>query len=402
MKTNYLPNNRHILRAQRRIQAEGAVDLSKRRAWHANNGMVYGFTELKDLYAQRVVTINVRTLQTAISDALQFSSQQINAMLSELVTVTTDHQIRYQLPGGGTLQPLDEKGNPLPVVPGSVYDVAFPIQRAGTAWGNDRVSRAKMTVEDVARYTMDAMLKDKDWMLRHMLAALFTNTTFTYTDPAYGALTVQPLANSDAVTYVRTDGTMATNTHYLAQAAAIDDTHDPYSGIYTELAHHPGNQGPFVAYIPTNLVATTQALAAFDEIKFSNVTYSTTNPVMTEPVQNYTENWYALNANNVGLGTRLLGTVDGMLIVEWSRLPNNYILAHARSANDVLGMRQEPEAELQGFFPEYFSPDGNLQETRGLRMAGFGVMNRIGAVIDYVGVSGTYAIPTGYTAPLTA
>lgn len=368
----------------------------------ANNVQVYGFETLVDLYAQRVVTINVQTIQQAISAALQFSTQQVEKMLSELVTMTTDHQIRYQLPGGGTLQPLDERGNPLPVVPGSVYDVAFPIQRAGTAWGADHITYAKMTVEDVARMTMDAMLKDKDWMIRHMLAALFTNTTYTYTDPAYGALTVQPLANSDAVTYVRTDGTVATNTHYLAQAAAIDDSHDPYSAIYTELAHHPGNSGPFVAYIPTNLVATTQALSAFAEIRFSNEIYSTTNPVMSAPVQDMNANAYALDVNNVGLGTRLLGTVDGMLIVEWSRLPNNYIIAHARSANDVLGMRQEPEPELQGFYPSYFTPDGNTQEIRMRRNAGFGVRNRIGVVVDYVGVSGTYAIPSGYTAPLVA
>lgn len=366
----------------------------------ANNGVIYGFTELKDLYAQRVVTVNVQTLQEAISAAVQFSSDQLNALLSEMVETLTDHQIRYQLPGSGTLQPLDEKGNPRVVVPGSVYDVAFPIFRAGTAWGADHIARAKMTVLDLERFTLDAILKDRDWMIRHILAALFTNTTYTYTDPAYGLLTVQPLANSDAVTYVRTDGTLATNTHYLAQAAAIDDTHDPYGTIYTELAHHPGNTGPFVAYIPTNLVATTQALSAFAEIKFSNVQYSTTNPVMSMPEQSVNENWYALSNNDVGLGTRLLGTVDGMLVVEWSRLPNNYIVAHARGANDVIGMRQEPEAELQGLYTQTFSSDGNLQEFRFRRNAGFGVKNRIGAVVDYVGVSGSYSIPSGYTAPL--
>lgn len=389
-------------RAARRAGADAPIDLRQVRAWYASNVQLYGFTELKDLYAQRVIQVDIQLLQTAISDAARFSSQQLDSMLSQLVTVVQTHASRYQLPGAGTLQPLDETGNPLPIIPGGTYDVAFPMLRAGTAWGSDRVSRVKMTVGDVARYTMDALLKDVDWMIRHILAAIFTNVTYTYTDPAYGVLTVQPLANADAVTYVRTDGTVSANTHFLAQAAAIDDTHDPYSAIYTELAHHPGNTGPFVAYIPTNLVATTQALSAFAEIRFSNEIYSTTNPTMSNPVQDINANAYALGVNDVGLGTRILGTVDGMLIIEWSRLPNNYIIAHARGANDVVGMRQEPEPELQGFFPEYFSPDGNLMTTRMLRMAGFGILNRIGVVVDYVGVSGTYAIPSGYTAPLPA
>ena len=43
------------------------------------------------------------------------------------------------LGSGGTLQPLDEWGNPLPVKDEGVYDVAFPIQGGGTAWGDNRV-----------------------------------------------------------------------------------------------------------------------------------------------------------------------------------------------------------------------------------------------------------------------
>lgn len=366
----------------------------------ANNIQVYGFTELKDLYAQRIVTVDVRTLQQAISDAVQYSSEQLNAFMAEMVIRTTDHQIRYQLPGAGTLQPLDEKGNPLPIVPGGVYDVAFPIQRAGTAWGNDRVSRAKMTVGDVARYTLDAALKDVDWNIRHFLAAVFTNASWTYTDPAFGALTVQTLANSDAVTFVRTDGTVSTDTHFFAQAAAIDDTHDPYGALYTALAHHPGNSGPFVAYIPTNLVATTVALSAFAEVADPDVVYSTTNPLLGTEVVNLNNNQYGAGSM-LGMGTRVLGKVDGMWIVEWSRLPDSYIVAHAKGASDVVAMREEPEPELQGFFPEYFSPDGNLQETRMLRMAGFGVQNRIAAAVYRIG-NGSYAIPTGYSAPLVA
>jgi len=62
-------------------------------------------------------------------------------------------------------------------------------------------------------------------------------------------------------------------------------------------------------------------------------------------------------------------------------------------------MREYEATELQGFFTETASPDGNLQEMRMLRMCGFGVSNRVGALVYQVG-NGTYQIPTGYSTPL--
>ena len=62
-------------------------------------------------------------------------------------------------------------------------------------------------------------------------------------------------------------------------------------------------------------------------------------------------------------------------------------------------MREYPAASLQGLFTENHSPDGNLQEYRFLRYAGFGVYNRVGAVAFRVS-NGAYAVPTGYTTPV--
>ena len=64
-------------------------------------------------------------------------------------------------------------------------------------------------------------------------------------------------------------------------------------------------------------------------------------------------------------------------------------------------MRQYPSTALQGLFTENHSPDGNLHESRFIRYAGFGARNRIAALVYRIG-NGSYAIPTGYTAPLPA
>lgn len=366
----------------------------------ANNTVAYGFTELKDLFANRIVTISAQTLQTAISDSLQEYTEQVSAMMGTMVEPTLEFKRRYQLASGGSLQPIDEKGNPRPVVLSGSYDVAFPIQMGGWSWGNDRVSRAKMTIGDANRYTMEAMRMDADWMIRHILAALFTNATFTFTDPAYGSLTIQTLANNDSVTYVLANGVPTTDNHFFFQAAGIADATDPYSVLYTALGHHPGNQGPFIAYIASNLVATTQALAAFAEVRDPDVIYSVTNPVLGPSAVNPNSNQYD-QGDMLYFGDRILGKVDNMWVVEWSRLPSGYIIGHASGTNDVLGMRQEPEPELQGLRPEFYTPDGNLNEYRVFRRCGFGAINRTAAAVMQVG-AGSYTIPTAFTAPLVS
>ena len=80
-----------------------------------------------------------------------------------------------------TISPLFSQACPA-VKDEGVYDVAFPIQGGGTAWGDNRVSRALMTVGEAQRLTMGMLRRDADWVRRHFLAALFDNTTWTFTD----------------------------------------------------------------------------------------------------------------------------------------------------------------------------------------------------------------------------
>ncbi len=99
-----------------------------------------------------------------------------------------------------------------------------------------------------------------------------------------------------------------------------------------------------------------------------------------------------------GPGNEILGRVGKMWIVEWKALPSTYIIAVA-TGNDrtFLNMRQDEEPALQGLFRETHDVDGAREEYRFLRYAGFGVRDRVAAVVFRVG-NGSYAIPTGYTA----
>lgn len=355
------------------------------------NQIAYGFISLQQVFSETVQTIGVEVIRTAIVDTAREYTDQVQRILNAWVVPAITWQERVELQGSGTLQPLDEWGNPIPVKPGGYYDVGYPIQGGGTAWGTNRVSAALLTVEQANRFTIDALQRDTDWMRRHTLAALFDNGGWVYDDSVHGNLNVVPLANNDTVIYGRQGGiASATDNHYLAQAAAIDNTNNPYKTLYAELEEHPSNSGPFVAYIPSNLVDATEALADF-------VLYS--DPDILRP------NTEASLINSggaavLGPGHLILGKISNkMWIVEMRSLPDNYIVAIATGAGPFINMRQYPATGLQGFFPEFHSPDGNLIENRFIRYAGFGVRNRIAAAVLRVG-NASYAIPSGYDAPL--
>lgn len=358
--------------------------------------VAYGFVSLQDLYTQRVQTVGPQRVFDAVQASAAEYNRVVTALLAEMAERTVDAQVQMELPGDGSLQPLDADGNPMPVAPSGSYTVAFPIQGAGTAWGTNRVTRAMLTVEEANRNTLDAFQKDADWIIRHLLASVFDNVEWTYEDKVgpngskgLGTITVKPLANGDTVTYVRKGATApATDDHYLAQASAIDDSNNPFETIEAELLEHPSNTGRILCYIPTNLKASIVALSSFKSVADPNVAYTTTE--------------LATNVPSVGPGEEVIGYIEGTKcwIVLWSAMPSSYIYAKMEG-KAIVKMREYPATELQGFFPEAHNVDGNHYVNRFLRYAGFGVADRVGALVYRIG-NASYAIPSGYDAPLPA
>lgn len=356
----------------------------------------YGFVGSKELMSERVSEVGYEVMMGDISVANAEYNRQIDALLGGVVERTTVPQKRIYLPGDETLQPLDDWGNPLPVQPSGYYDIGLPIQGAGIAWGDNRISRELMTMGDADRFAAMVFQADTDWLRRHVLAAWLTNTTWTYADDLHGNITVQPLANGDSVTYVRRGGASATDNHFLGQANAIDDSNNPFPTIYGELNEHPSNSGPYVAYVATNLVNSIEGLTNLIEADDPTLIIGADTTRLRIQVN---PDVSANEGGPVGFGERYIGRVDGVHVVEWASLPSNYLVAHATGAGPFLGMREYPAAALQGLFPEMHSPDGNLMLHRFLRYAGFGATNRVAALAMEI-EDASYDIPTGFTAPL--
>lgn len=357
----------------------------------AANVVSYGFMGLEALFEQRAAEANL----TRINDAIAASTAEYNRVVSEIFTAlverTTQPQERYDLPGAGTLQALDEAGwgNPRPTRPGGYYTVGYPIQGAGDAFGTNRVSRQMITVGELNRQVVDVQTRDLDWLRRHALAALFDNTSYVFEDSEFGTLTVYPLANGDGTVYPITGGGVpATRSHYLAQAADILDASNPFPTIASRLRGIPGQTGTrVVAYAATDLLEDIKALNGFVPVGDADVVRGLGTETVT-------------NVPPIAFGTEVIGKVDGVWVVEYPQMPSGYVLAIASDADPVLAMREYPVGSLQGLFTEGpWSPNGNVQESRWIRYAGFGARNRTGAVVLQVG-SATYTIPTGFTTPL--
>lgn len=351
--------------------------------------IAYGFYTLRDLFNQRVNEVGVSQVFDAIQQSVDEHNRQMAALLPLFTRQTTDFKVLYETPLAARLQPLDENGRALPIRVTGRYNVAFPRQMAGSAWTANYITKQKMTVGEANRVTLAMLTADRRWMRDHILAAFFTNASWNFFDEMHGDLTIYGMANSDAVEYSVQIGADqgVTDTHYLFQAAAISDSANPFPTIYQELIEHPENgNGDVIVLVPTNLKASIEALSTFTKVADPNI-----NPGANEQT--------LIGSLSTPLPGRIVGYVDQCWIVEWPSLPSNYMLALITTGERPLSLREEPEAELQGFKQVATRNDHPFYESQWLRIAGFGAWNRVGGLVYRVG-TGSYAIPTGYESPM--
>lgn len=353
------------------------------------NEVLYGFHDLEHLWAIRVTEAGVELVGEAIQASLQEHNRQMDALLGLFVTKTTGFKTVFKTSSASRLQPLDEFGRARPIRRAGKYEIAFPLLQAGGAIAETYIASLKMTVGEVNDVMAEMQQADSRWLRDHILAALYANTSWTFTDVEHGSLTIKGLANGDTDTYLIRTGQdqSTTDQHYLAQAGAVSAT-DPFPAIYTEINEHPENAGgQVVALIPTSVKSDTEALASFYPIGDSNLRLGS----------GQTEFTGSLSVPTPGT---VLGYHDaGVHIVEWPNLPADYIIAVATAGERPLKMREEPEPELQGFAQVATRENHPWYESQFLRIAGFGANNRVGAVVQRVG-NGTYAVPTDYTSPM--
>lgn len=353
------------------------------------NQVAYGFHELQDIFARRVIDSGTDIVMDAILASTALYERDLDAMLSGWVTDWSGNpQTRVELPEAGELQPLSENGVPVVTRGGSSYTQALPLMRGGDAYGFNRESYAKANIGDFNRETLRMMKKDSAWNIRRLLAAVLTEASWTYEDEEFGDLTIKGLANGDTDKYLDLNGDLITDDHYLAQANPIADADNPFPTIYEELYEHPENSGAVVAMIPTNLKASITALSNFYQAQSLDALVDFGNDVSlaNDMVEVYRS-----------FGNRVLGVVDDVVIVESRRMPSNYMIAYSSGEGSFMRRRIPQEAELQGLQVVPYQVNSNFSRFDYYRIAGYAVWNRIGAVAMRIG-NASYATPATHDA----
>lgn len=354
---------------------------------------IFGALNLNDSDREFLNTIGQRVVYDAIQQLLDQHNAELDAALAVFVEATTDDfKERYKLPGGGRLQRLGSQAPAGAVKTTGEWDVAYPLEDFGAQVAGSRIDMAYMTVQDLDRHLDTVTFQDINTVRFEILKALFNSAADTFVDPRKGSLTVQPLANGDAVLYPPVLGaeSEATDTHYLESgyaASAIADANNPFVTARDELEEHfgaPTGGSNIVAFVNNAQVAKTEDLTDFDAV----------NDRFTTPGADADE-LFGLPA---GLPGRVVGRTNGVWVVEWRPIPANYLLALHLDAPKPLKMRVHPADTgltrgLQLVATDETYP---LQSSHYEHSFGFGCANRLNGVVIELGTGGTYTVPAAY------
>lgn len=352
---------------------------------------IWGILQLPD--ASVSVTQVGQTLTfDAINELAARHNDAINRVIANLVGETTINAESYfETPGGGMMQEANRLTRPGAIKTAGRYNVGFPIRDARDQIAGDDVTLAYMTLQQVQRQVTNVFFRHLNWVRFHILRALFNNANETYPDEYLARdITVRRLANTDGTIYapVINSETGADDNHYLVSgyvATAISNTNNPYPVIKAEIEEHFG-PGNIVVFIHSDEQAETEALTAFVGIGDAKIRQPLDQDVI-------------VGAIPTGIPGTVIGRVSGVWVAVWMNIPTGYMVG--------LDIDQEPPLTKRVDIPTDIGGRGRLeliaQQTEfPLRESfwrdrhGYGVSNRLSAVVMQHKAPGAYDIPTVY------
>jgi hypothetical protein len=333
--------------------------------------------------------------QAVVYEATQELLAQYNAELAAAMAVfvertTTDHKIRYKLPMTGRMQRRGGQARSGAVKATGQWDVALPLEEFGDAVAGDRVTMAYMTIQEYDRHLDGIMIRNTNTRRYELLRTLFRNDARTFVDDNYGDLTIQPLANGDAVLYPPVVGseTEATANHFIVSgyaATAISDTNNPIKVLVRRLVARFGSEqgnsniGVFIHSDQTDLVSD---LADFVEVTDRFVVLGDDGETLSGLPQN--------------VPGRVIGRVDGAWVIEWDHIPSGYMAAIHFAAPRPALQRVDPADTGLSSGLQLVATDERypFQGAQWSDRFGLGIGNRLNGAVLQLKASGSYDIPT--------
>ena len=251
-----------------------------------------------------------------------------------------------------------------------------------------------MTVREFNAHVQTVEEQDMNTLRVEMLKALLNDgggAARTFIDPIHGSISVQPLANGDAIVYPPLLGSTdeATATHYLESgyaAASISDTNNPFKTLTTLLNRRFGRATGgrnVVTFIHSDQEQKARNLTDFYAVEDRFIRTSALTDV---PV------------NFPSVPGEIIGHVSGTWVVVWDWIPTGYLLSLHLEAPRPLKMRVDPAITnlTRGLHLAAQDPLYPFNAAHWSHAYGFGVGNRLNGAVMELGTDGTYTIPTAY------
>lgn len=397
-----VPTNRQTRRMMtaRRKGVEAEVNLSKRRSWFAASDIVYGFQDLASLKTTRIQEIGIQETMMRV----QQWNAEINRVFDAIFSTFTVRDerwninpiMKYHIPSAVRAQYVDEYGVAKPQIEEGYTTVGLPLWRYELANGLSFEALAKITVEEYNRRLLRIERGDRQEAIRQFLWAIFNNANYTFasTEDALPDIPVKAGANGDSEKYVlRSQAAPATAQHYLGQAAAIDDTNDPFPALKTLLTSYVGTSvnDRIVTFVgDATTAASITALPGFHRIDRTKFTKWGDNVSLTDMAAD----------TYIGMGEEVLGEhEEGIIVVRWQSIPANYLVSINLDAPEPIGIREDASPSLRGLFNiSAVEESGNLLLSRFRRKIGFAPVNRTGFAVTLIG-NASYSIPATVVQP---
>lgn len=325
-------------------------------------------------------------------------NRDVEDMMKTFVQSTTwNHTERYRMGGISKMDKGDFWGQSPPAAtkPAGYYQVAYPLYQVQNAKIWNDVERRYLTMEEYENFLQDTINANNDQLMLDILVPIFQNAPAAFEDPNFGPLTLVPLANGDATVYPPVLGTYTESTEnmYLAPGfteAQISYTNDPFHLVRQKLQAHWGYLAggtPITAYVSTTA-------SQYVELHPDFVQYPWRDQDLGDDVSK------AVAMASGIRSARPLGTIKGVKVIEWARIPTGYILATSDLAKKPLKRRIDPPGTgLKGGLEVIPGSKHDGPLTSGLmfrRREGYAVASRLGAcVVDITGAT-TYSPPTEY------
>jgi hypothetical protein len=334
---------------------------------------------------------------TTAQQYVEMANQQMMDAWNLLVepTPTSIYKERYKLAMTGRMQKVSELGTGAPVTVTGSWDVAYELHNFHEPTAISDVDFAYMTPQELQLHVDGILTRARNAKRHEALYHLFNNAQKTFTDKRHGALTIEPLANGDAVLYPPVEGTdsEATEDHYLGSsytAANITDTDNPYKTIADDLIEHGMNETndiPVAFLINSAQVTVTSALTNFiPYIPPAIASGADTDNVMMPPRS---------------IPGKIIGYMLGYGWVSvWNWIPANYIVGVNMTVPQPYRMRIDPPDTGLGTGMVVLLPEernGVITFDSWRMRFGLGGANRLSAVVmDLSNTDSDYDIPTAY------